>query len=134
MVRSARTLREAQRHRNPCNAGRIAVHAVRLAFIAAFALAGVAHASAREPARYLQLVNRAPDSVMSLATASAGDDAFRNVPLAEPLHGGEATTVQVAGGGCRHDVRVEFRNGRTLVYRDVDVCRKGGLYIDRAPR
>lgn len=110
------------------------MHAVRIALIAVFAVAGTVHAEARPPMRYLQLVNRAPDSVMSLAAAPAGEAAFLAMTLAEPLHGGDATTVGIAQAGCRYDVRVAFRDGRTLVYRDVDVCRKGGLYIDRLPR
>ena len=106
---------------------------LRIAVLVALAVAGAAHAEARKPTRYLELVNRAPDSVMSLAAAPAGEDAFLAIPLAEPLRGGEATTVGIAEGGCRYDVRVAFRTGRTLVYRDVDVCRRGGIYIDQPP-
>ena len=103
-------------------------------FCIVFFAAVAGGALARTPTRYLELVNRAPDTVTSLAAAPAGEKAFLDVPLVEPLHGGDATRVELAAGGCRYDVRVAFRGGRTVVYRGVDACRDGGLYIDRLPR
>ncbi|HJU39650.1 MAG TPA: hypothetical protein VJ724_08760 [Tahibacter sp.] len=105
---------------------------IRFAILVAFA--GAAHAHATDSTRYLSLVNRAPDSVMSLSAAPAGTDAFAAIALAEPLRGGDAATVEIAGGDCRYDVRATFRDGREAVYRGVDACRKGGLYIERLPR
>lgn len=105
--------------------------AVRLVAAAAVAFAASCVAA---PARYLELVNRSRDTVTGLAIAAAGSDAFDALPLAEPLHGSGAVTVAVRGAGCVRDVRVTFRTGLDAVYRRVDVCRRGGLYIDDVGR
>lgn len=98
---------------------------MRAAVPALFLLAITTHANAeRVPTRYFDLVNAAHDSVTSLAIAPAGSDAFRDIEFGAPLRGGlTSTTVQIPDNGCRHDFRVVFRDGRTLVYRDIDVCR-----------
>src|SRR5687768_4603992 len=78
----------------------------------------------RAPTRYFDLVNAAHDSVTSLAVAPAGSGAFRDIDIGGPLRGGlTSTTVQIPDEGCLRDFRVGFRDGRALVYRDVDVCR-----------
>jgi len=100
---------------------------------AAFAilLAAATHANAeRAPTRYFDLVNTAHDSVTSLAVAPAGSDAFREIELGAPLRGGlTSATVEIPGDGCLRDFRLVFRDGRTLVYPDVDVCRYRSLRL-----
>lgn len=98
------------------------------------AVATVAHAQGQARLHYLHLVNRAHDSVVSLAVAEAGSATFRGVPV-DPLRGGgDAATVGIAGAGCDYDLRFAFQDGRTLVYRDVDICRYGPLRIQPLPR
>jgi hypothetical protein len=107
------------------------IHAAVLA-IAFGAIALPADAYASE--HYLELINRAPDSVTSLAIASAGSDAFREMPLHQPLRGGgDSTTVAVSGDGCAFDLRFVFLDGRTLIYRSVDICRYPKVRIQRSP-
>ncbi|MBP3983726.1 hypothetical protein J5837_04735 [Pseudoxanthomonas helianthi] len=104
----------------------------RFALPAAFLLATAVHAHAGDT-RYVDLVNRAHDSVTSLSVAPAGSDAFEDVPL-EPLKGGgDSATVSVDAEGCRYDFRFHFSNGRTMVYENVDVCRYGKMYIRPLP-
>lgn len=91
-------------------------------------------AGARTHTRYLELINRAHDSVTSLAIAPAGSDAYREMPLGAPLHGGgDSTTVELAVESCLHDLRFVFRNGRTLIYESVDICRHPRVHIRRLP-
>jgi hypothetical protein len=96
--------------------------------------ASAADAEEARQTRYVELLNRAHDSVTSLAIASAGDDAFRDKPLGAPLRGGgESATIEVAGDTCLYDFRFGFRNGRTLIYQGVDVCRGKTLRIAPLP-
>lgn len=82
-----------------------------------------AQAAASEPVRYLELSNRAHDSLISLAVAAPGSGAFRNVALDVPLRGGgDAATFALAGDACRYDLRFTFRNGRSMLYPEVDIC------------
>lgn len=91
-------------------------------------------AGARTHTRYLELINRAHDSVTSLAIAPAGSDAYREMPLGAPLRGGgDSTTVELAAESCLHDLRFVFRNGRTLIYESVDICRHPRVHIRRLP-
>lgn len=79
--------------------------------------------AAAEPVRYLELSNRAYDALTSLAVAAPGSGAFRDVALHAPLRGGgDAATFPLAGSACRYDLRFTFRNGRSMLYPDVDVC------------
>ena len=112
---------------------------MRAAVLATLLVATTAHANAeRAPTRYFDLVNASHDSVTSLAVAPAGSGAFRDVELDAPLRGGlTSTTVNLADGGCLRDIRVAFRDGRTLVYPDIDVCRNRQLRLtpnDGKPR
>ena len=105
---------------------------IRFAIPAACLLAATAHANAGDT-RYVDLVNRAYDSVTSLSVAPAGSDAFEEIPL-EPLKGGgDSATVSVDAEGCRYDFRFQFRNGKAMVYENVDVCRYGKMYIRPLP-
>ena len=49
--------------------------------------------------RYLELINRARDSVVSLAIAPAGAGPFRDIPNGAPLRGGGASTTHEVEGG-----------------------------------
>jgi hypothetical protein len=80
-------------------------------------------AAAAEPARYLELSNRAHDALIALAVAAPGSDAFRDIALGAPLQGGgDAATFRLAGDACRYDLRFTFRNGRSMLYPNVDIC------------
>lgn len=109
-------------------------------FLIRFSLAGLlcamaVQASAKEPTHYVDLINRAHDSVTAFATAVPGSDAFRETPLGAPLRGGGASaTLEVAGEGCRYDLRFTFVNGRAMVYRNVDICRYRAVRISPLPR
>ena len=109
-------------------------------FLIRFALAGLlsviaVQASANESTHYVDLINRAHGSVTALATAVPGSDAFRETPLGASLRGGgDSTTVEVAGEGCSYDLRFTFANGRTMVYRNIDICRYSVVRIRPLPR
>ncbi|MBB4125523.1 hypothetical protein GGR77_000794 [Xanthomonas translucens] len=82
-----------------------------------------AQAGAAEPGRYLELSNRSHDTLTSLAVAAPGSNAFLDVALGAPLQGGgDAATFSLAGDACRYDLRFTFRNGRSMLYPDVDIC------------
>jgi hypothetical protein len=99
------------------------------------ALSCAAHAGARDHTRYMNVVNRAHDSVTSLAIAAEGSGTFREKPLDTPLRGGgDSATFEVASDSCLYDLRFGFHNGRTLIYKGVDLCRYGGVRISRLPR
>ncbi|MGH8062907.1 MAG: hypothetical protein ACREO7_12940 [Pseudoxanthomonas sp.] len=109
-------------------------------FLIRFALAGLlsataVQASANEPTHYVDLINRAHDSVTAFAIAIPGSDTFREAPLGVPLRGGgDSATVEVAGGSCRYDLRFTFLNGQAMVYRNVDICRYRAVRIRPLPR
>ena len=106
---------------------------IAASFLVLLPLAGIAHAYAEPATRYLELVNRAHDSIVSLAIADEGSEAFRDLPIEAPLRGGgNATTLAISGEVCRYDIRVSFRGGRSLLYKGVDVCRYRALRV-RAP-
>ncbi|MEP6907061.1 MAG: hypothetical protein ABI858_03645 [Pseudoxanthomonas sp.] len=80
-------------------------------------------ALAGEPVRYLELSNRAHDSLIALEVAVPGSNDFRSVPLGTPLRGGgDAATFGLAGEQCRYALRFTFINGRSMLYPDVDIC------------
>lgn len=93
------------------------------------AIATPAHAGTR----YLTLLNRAHDSVTALEVAAAGSEAFAPRPMDAIDGGGGSTTVRLGDSGCRFDLRLQFRNGRQAVYRDVDVCKGDTLVIVPLP-
>jgi hypothetical protein len=103
---------------------------IAILFLAALPLAGSASAHGKLPIRYLELVNRAHSSVVSLSVATAGSQEFRALPMGTPLGGGgEAATFSVAGEDCRYDIRASFSDGSAQVYRNLDLCRHRGLRI-----
>lgn len=87
--------------------------------------------TARQVAPTFHLVNAAFDSITSLAIAPAGSDAFTNVDLGRPLQGGlSEATFEVPAGGCRRDLRITFRDGRTTWLGPIDMCRTHGLRLE----
>jgi hypothetical protein len=97
--------------------------------VVAPACAAQAH-DARRAARHFDLINATFDSVTALAIAPAGSDAFHDIVLGEPLQGGRSSmTFDVPAGGCLRDLRVTFRNQRSLLYPHLDVCRYDGLRL-----
>ena len=102
--------------------------------IALLAAAATAHAQDASRTHYVMLVNRAHDSVTALAVADPGSTTFRAI-ASDPLRGGgDSATIGIAGAGCRYDLRFAFGDGRTLVYRDLDVCRNVLVRIRALPR
>jgi hypothetical protein len=103
---------------------------IAILFLAALPLSDNAIAHGQLPIRYLELVNRAHDSIISLSVATAGSDEFRELPMGAPLGGGGgAATFSVAGEDCRYDIRASFSDGSAQVYRNLDLCRHRGLRI-----
>ena len=106
-----------------------------IVILAAMSVIAVVPAGAKEHTYYLELINRAHDSVTAVAIAPAGEEDFLPMTLAGPLRGGGGSaTLQIAGAQCLYDVRVQFRDGRTGVQRNVDVCRHRGLRLRALPR
>lgn len=108
-------------------------------YLFVFAVTAVANAcavdvprgnAARRVAPTFHLVNAALDSVISLAIAPAGSDAFAHVDLGPPLQGGlSETTFEVPAGGCLRDLRITFRDGRMTRLGPIDMCRTHGLRL-----
>lgn len=104
----------------------------RFAIPAAFLLAAAAHAHAGDT-RYIDIVNRAHDSVASLAVSPTGSGSFEEIPLDTLAGGGDSATVSVDAEGCRYDFRFRFRNGKTMVYENVNICSGSKMYIRPLP-
>ncbi|MGX5732521.1 hypothetical protein ACWKWK_18570 [Pseudoxanthomonas beigongshangi] len=109
------------------------------ALVAALMILSATTASASEPAasagiRYLALVNRAHDSIDRLEVAEPGSGAFQEVALDKVRGGGDSSTVELRGNGCRYDVRFTFHTGQRMVYENVDVCRLQALRVQPPPR
>jgi hypothetical protein len=103
-----------------------------LAFAAIFLIC--LPAAAGEHTRYVELINRAHDRVTKLSLAPAGSHTYRELLQGEQVRGGGgATTVQIVTNQCRHDVLVEFADGRRALYPDVDICRHRGLLVRPLP-
>ena len=93
-------------------------------------LAAPSPACAGTTPRHFDLVNATFDSVVALAIAPAGRNAFQAIALGRPLQGGlDSMTFDVPAGGCLRDLRVTFRGGRTRVFSRIDVCRSSGLRL-----
>ncbi|MGO4504302.1 MULTISPECIES: hypothetical protein [unclassified Dyella] len=98
-----------------------------LVSLAACATPAGTQAESRRP---LRVVNATFDGVTALAIAPSGSADFQNITLAQPLPGGQASIlVDVPPGTCHRDVRVTFRGDRSLLYRNLDVCRHDGLRL-----
>lgn len=107
-------------------AGDAAMFPSRLVVLSSLLLATAVHAATP---RYLTLLNRADDSITVLHVAAAGSDAFEQRPIDTLDGGGGSTTVRLGDAGCRFDLRLQFRNGRTAIYHDVNVCKGDTLVI-----
>ena len=85
-------------------------------------------------AKYLHLVNRAHDSLASVAIAESGSPSTRAVDFGRSLQGGGASkTVLLETSGCRIDLYFGFVDGRRIAYRNVDVCRHSVLRVQPLP-
>lgn len=105
------------------------------AFLAVPALAVSAAPIPPDGIRYLALVNRAHDSIDRLEVSEPGRGEFQEVALGEAVRGGgDSSTVELRGAGCRYDVRFTFRTGQRMVYENVDVCGLQALRVQRPPR
>ena len=108
---------------------------LRFAILAAACCLAAGAAAAQERTHYLEIVNRASDSATSLSFAVAGSDEYVAIPLREPLRGGGgSTTIRIPSDGCSHDIRFVFRDGKSMVYRGVDVCRASVVRIRKPPQ
>ncbi|HEY1589808.1 MAG TPA: hypothetical protein VGG00_08740 [Rhodanobacter sp.] len=86
--------------------------------------------AAHRPARHFDLVNATFDSIIALAMAPAGHDAFQDIALGQPLQGGlTSMTFDVPAGGCLRDLRVVFHSGHAQLVPRIDVCRSSGLRL-----
>jgi hypothetical protein len=99
--------------------------------LALLSAASAAHAA--DPPRYLTVLNRAHDSILGLQVAAAGSDAFEVRTIDRIEAGGGSATVRLGNTGCRFDLRLEFRNGRDAIYREVDACRGDVLVVQPLP-
>jgi hypothetical protein len=100
------------------------------AMLATVAVCAEPAGASRESMRPLRVVNATFDGVTALAIAPSGSADFHSITLARPLPGGKASImVDVPPGACRRDVRVTFSGDRTLIYRNLDVCRNDGLRL-----
>jgi hypothetical protein len=116
----------------------ISNNATRALLFAAFALAAACgrsgEAAEPRPGPHLVLTNATFDSVIDLAIAPSGENAYRSIPLGTALRGGlTSTTVDVPEGGCLRDIRLTFRGGRVHRLENVDLCRHHALRLDPAP-
>jgi len=83
-----------------------------------------------EPPRYLELVNHAQQSLVSLQVAAHGEAAYSPLLLEGPLRGGgESQIVPLQTQACRCDLRFGFADGRVMRYENVNVCRYGKVRI-----
>lgn len=113
------------------------MHFTRIgSFVTLFAVAiaaipdGTARAADEKAVHHFRIVNATFDSVTGIAFAPPQDPAFHGINLDAPLQGGlTSITVDVPGNGCLRDVRVTFRNGRALIYPNLDLCRHNGLRL-----
>ncbi|MEP6940061.1 MAG: hypothetical protein ABI846_09875 [Rudaea sp.] len=98
-------------------------------------LGGAACVHAAEKTHYLDLVNTAPDSIVSFAAAASGSGRFVEARLATLLGGGDGATIAIATApgreGCLQDLRIGFANGRILIQKNFDVCRYRSYHTGR---
>jgi len=108
------------------------IHALTaLAVLAVTASAFAADRPPRDqPGRLFRIVNATFDSVTALEIADDSTRGFQVIHLGEPLQGGlTSTTVRLPDGACLRDVRATFRDGRSEVYRAIDVCKATGFRL-----
>ena len=103
----------------------------RIAVMCVLLLSGVAQAG---QARYLTLLNRAHDSVVVVEVSAQGSEVYLPRVIDPVPGGGGSTTVRLGDDGCQFDLRLQFRNGRQAIYREVDVCKGDTLVIVPLPQ
>ena len=102
----------------------------RLHALASVALFAAFSMPAKADTRYMTVVNRSYDDIVSIAIAREDNDAFREFAIDAPLHGGGgAETVQIGAQGCRYDFRFRLRDGTTRTQRGIDVCRHDRMVL-----
>ncbi len=105
------------------------MHSIRFLFLFLLPLYATAQESPGQ-LRYLDIVNRSHNSIVSVSMVDTGGSDFRDLPLGAPLQGGgNAATVPVRAPSCRQDLRVVFRDGRSVIYREIDLCRSRTVRI-----
>ena len=103
---------------------------MRLSLVMLSLLLASAFQAQAETPRYLELVNHAQQSMVTLQVAAHGEAAYSPLLLEGPLRGGgESQTVALQAQGCRYDLRFGFADGRVMRYENVDVCRYGTVRI-----
>ncbi len=108
--------------------------AIRFAAAVGVLTAACSAYAAPPTTRTLHVINRAHDSVIGLSIALPGERRFQPLELNAPLRGGgDSTTLAIDASACRRDVRIDFRTGRSMIYRDMDLCRQQNLRIGRPP-
>lgn len=99
-----------------------------------FLLCAPATVQAAAPLHYLTLVNRAHSTAIRVEVSRTGEEHFRPLPLAAPLQGGGGeTTLALRDLGCEVDLRLTFRDGRSVRYSATPVCRGDRLQIRPLP-
>jgi hypothetical protein len=99
--------------------------------ILAFAATAFVATAATAASGPFNLVNATADSVVAVAIAPNGSDAFQAVDLGGPLVGGlNAMAFAMPDGPCQRDVQLTFRDGRTTRLSGIDVCRTHGLRLN----
>ena len=100
-----------------------------------FGMLAAAPALAGGQTYYVDVHNTAPSSLVALAAAPAGRDAFRSVVISDrPVRGGgDSATVafDATDGGCLRDLRFTFADGRVLVHRNFNVCKYSSYHTGR---
>jgi hypothetical protein len=104
-------------------------HALTLVALLATACPALIARAESADTRYFELINTSHDTVVSVSASPADDEQFVAITI-DPLRGGfHAATIALSSAHCAQDFRIGFRDGRTLLYRDIDVCRNRGLYL-----
>ncbi len=92
-------------------------------------------AAANAQTYYLDIINTAPNSIVSFAAAPAGTQQFRNIVLSDrPVYGGgDSATVSFdkAEGGCLRDLRLTFADDRVLLQKAFNVCKFSSYHTGR---
>jgi hypothetical protein len=98
----------------------------------AAALAAFSNVATAGTVYYLDIVNTASSSIVSLGVARPGSERFHAILVdSKPLQGGGASaTVAIRKSedeGCIRDLRIGFADGRVLTHHDFNIC-KGVTY------
>ncbi len=106
---------------------------MRFLFFCAVLVAAPSAVCAQTVYRF-DVVNASANTIKVVAIAPAGGQVFRKAidesrrPV--QLRGGESMTITThpSEGGCLRDLRVTFDNGREVIERSFDICRRDASY------